>query len=166
MFADQPRAIYWLSTLVSLMYLLRNRLKPIPRSEVAKSNTLVVFQGVCHMGTSRCVSVAHARVVERLRGLTSVFFSRVATLALADIKPLLVAAILEQNSLEDLAPGPSSPKNGPGELLMQCGCEHMRVCARVSAWLTRDCATRSSSGGPRWRQWWPARHGDGRAQQA
>ncbi len=43
--ADQPRAIFWLSTLVSLMYLLRNRLKPIPRSEVAKSNTLVVFQG-------------------------------------------------------------------------------------------------------------------------
>lgn len=92
---DQPRAMYWLSTAVSLLYLLRTQHKPIPRSEVAKSNAMVVFQ-------------------ERVRGLASVFFARVAALALGELRPLLAPVLLEQNSLEHLsAPGPSSPPHAP-----------------------------------------------------
>lgn len=88
---EQNHSVYWLSTVLSLLNLLRNNLNPIARSEVAKSNALVVFQ-------------------ERLRGLASAFLTRVVTpFVNNELKPVLSLAILEQHSLDDA--GPSTRKN-------------------------------------------------------
>jgi hypothetical protein len=88
-----PQQLYWLSTLVSLLFLLRNKLKAIPRSDVPRTNALAVFQ-------------------ERLRGLATALAARAALLVGADLRPLIAPALLEHALLEDSA-GPSAPKHKP-----------------------------------------------------
>ena len=88
-----PLQLYWLSTLVSLLFLLRHKLKPIPRSDVPRTNALAVFQ-------------------ERLRGLATALAARAAMLVGAELRPLIAPALLEHALLEDSA-GPSAPKHKP-----------------------------------------------------
>ena len=94
---DQQHQLYWLSSLLSLMVLLRSKLKPIPRSEVQRNNNLTVFQ-------------------ERLRGLATALCSRAAVMSVAELRPLISPALLEHALLEDSAGTTPNkrPANGSG----------------------------------------------------
>ena len=109
---DLDQFVYWLSTVVSLLNLLRNNLKPIPRSEVAKNNALAVYQ-------------------ERLRGLVSALVNRVTHLFMQDLRQVLATAVLEQHSLDDAGPSrksKGSSKATIGEVLkaLDALLDHMR----------------------------------------
>jgi hypothetical protein len=84
---DQHHQLYWMSTLLSLLFLLRNKLRPLPRSDVHRTTALTVFQ-------------------ERLRGLASALCARAALVVVNELRPMVSAALLEHALLEDAGAGP------------------------------------------------------------
>jgi hypothetical protein len=84
---DQHHQLYWMSTLLALLHLLRNKLRPLPRSDVQRNTALTVFQ-------------------ERLRGLASALCARAAAHAIGELRPMVSPALLEHALLEDAAAGP------------------------------------------------------------
>ncbi len=90
---DQHHQLYWMSTLLALLFLLRNKLRPLPRSDVQRNTALTVFQ-------------------ERLRGLASALCSKAALQVVNDLRPLVSPALLEHAMLEDAALTPSRGGGG------------------------------------------------------
>jgi hypothetical protein len=79
---NQKHVLYWISSLVSLLYLLGSHLPAISRSDVAKANAVAMFK-------------------ERVQDLASSLILRSSSIVLAELDPVIAPALLEHAGLEN-----------------------------------------------------------------